>query len=157
MTPLSLHCPLGFLSTAEEYEYTPHRNGGKNGICCRSHDPFYYNSNPQPIILRRYLIGRIQYTDLGYSGCDSTEPALPLQISSSVAKEHEYTAHGMWIMAEISGRSHCLYLLPDSKLLGSFQEFIAMHINCLIELLKLEIYSQFIFVNLFLFFVIRPH
>ena len=40
------------------------------------------------------------------SGCDSTEPALPLQISSSVAKEHEYTAHGMWIMAEISGRSH---------------------------------------------------
>ncbi len=49
------------------------------------------------------------------------------------------------------------HLLPDSKLLGSFQEFIAMHIDCLIELLKLEIYSRFIFVNLFLFFVLRPH
>ena len=51
------------------------------------------------------------YTVLGYSGCDSTEPALPLQISSSVAKAHEYTAHGMWIMAEISGRGHSSYLL----------------------------------------------
>ena len=50
MTPLSLHCPLGFLSAAEEQEYTPHRNGGKNGICGRSHDPFYYNSNPQRIL-----------------------------------------------------------------------------------------------------------
>ena len=58
------------------------------------------------------MFGRKQYTDLGYNSCDSTEPTLPLQISSSVAKEHEYTAHGMWIMAEISGRGHLFLLLP---------------------------------------------
>ena len=52
MTPLSLHCPLGFLSSAEEQEYTPHLNGGKNGICGRSHDPFYYNSNPQRLFVK---------------------------------------------------------------------------------------------------------
>ena len=57
------------------------------------------------------LIDRKKYTVVGYSNCDSTEPALPFKISSSVAEEHEYTAHGMWIMAEISGRNHCLYLL----------------------------------------------
>ena len=61
----------------------------------------------------RTMFGCKQYTDLGYNSCDSTKPTLPLQISSSVAKEHENTAHGMWIMAEISGRSRCLYLLPD--------------------------------------------
>ena len=36
---------------------------------------------------------------------------LPFQISFSVAEEHEYTAHEMWVMAEISGRGHLSYLL----------------------------------------------
>ena len=36
---------------------------------------------------------------------------LPFQISSSVAEEHEYTAHEMWVKAEMSGRSHSSYLL----------------------------------------------
>ena len=36
---------------------------------------------------------------------------LTFQISFSVAEEHEYTAHEMWVMAEISGRSHSSYLL----------------------------------------------
>ena len=42
-----------------------------------------------------------------------TQPSLllPFKISSSVAEEHEYTAHEMWVMAEISGRSHSSYLL----------------------------------------------
>ena len=36
---------------------------------------------------------------------------LLFQISFSVAEEHEYTAHEMWVMAEISGRGHSSYLL----------------------------------------------
>ena len=52
-----------------------------------------------------------KYTVVGYNSCDSTEPTLPFQISFSVAEEHEYTAHEMWVMAEISGRGHSSYLL----------------------------------------------
>ena len=44
--------PIRSLSIAEEHEYTPHRNGGKNGMCGRSHDPFYYNSNPQRLFVK---------------------------------------------------------------------------------------------------------
>ena len=48
------------------------------------------------------VFGREQCTAVGYNNCDSTEPVLPFKIPCSVAEEHEYIAHGMWIMAEIS-------------------------------------------------------
>ena len=57
------------------------------------------------------VFGRKEYTAVGYNNCDSTEPVLPFQISCSLAEEHEYIAHGMWIMAEISSRSYLSYLL----------------------------------------------
>ena len=47
---VALHCPFRFLSITEEHEYTPHRNGGKNGISGQSHFPF----------CRRVVVERIQ-------------------------------------------------------------------------------------------------
>ena len=59
-----------------------------------------------------YLIDRKKYTVAGYSNYDSTEPVrLPFQISYSGSGEREYTAHEMWVTAEISGRSHSSYIL----------------------------------------------
>ena len=53
-----------------------------------------------------------------------TQPSLllPCRISSSVAEEHKYTAHEMWVMAEISGRSHSSYLLAIQSFNDTFEE-----------------------------------
>ena len=53
-----------------------------------------------------------------------TQPSLmlPFKISSSVAEEHEYTAHEMCVMAEISGRSHSSYLLAIQSFNDTFEE-----------------------------------
>ena len=47
---------------------------------------------------------------------------LPFQISFSAAEEHEYTAHEMWVTAEISGRSHSSYLLAIQSFNDTFEE-----------------------------------
>ena len=53
-----------------------------------------------------------------------TQPSLllPFKISFSVAEEHEYTAHEMWVKAEISGRSHSSYLLAIQSFNDTFEE-----------------------------------
>ena len=44
MTQLSQYCPLGFLSIAEEREYTPHLNVGKDGTPAEAERPFIADS-----------------------------------------------------------------------------------------------------------------
>ena len=58
------------------------------------------------------MFGRKQYAAEGYNSCDSTEPILIALLRSPPrlpCANDEYIAHGMWIMAEISGRGHLSY------------------------------------------------
>ena len=58
------------------------------------------------------MIDRKKYTVVGYSNCDSTEPVYAALSDLFLgSEEHEYTAHEMWVMAEIRGRGHLSYLL----------------------------------------------
>ena len=46
-----------------------------------------------------------------YNCCDSVEPTIALFESFSVTLEREYTAHGMWVMAELVANARSLLLL----------------------------------------------
>ena len=49
-------------------------------------------------------------TAVGYKWCDSVEPTIALFESFSVAVEREYTAHGMWVMAELVAKATASFI-----------------------------------------------